>query len=139
MMSWPAEPSSALGRLPRPILLVGSDSDQIDVLRALLQSQGYPVVLANDPLEALTRVDTHDPTLVIVDAHGPGMTGYVLADVLWWRRGQSSPAVLVLEDERPRHATSRNPHMFNFERAAQHELLLDTVAELCMMQPALAE
>jgi two-component system KDP operon response regulator KdpE len=75
-------------------ILVLDDETQITrVLRAALNAQGYDVLIANDPEEALLLFDEWKPDLLVTDLMMPGMTG---VDVCRAIRRKSATPILVL-------------------------------------------
>ena len=65
-------------RRKKSILLV-DDSDVVrDVLSGFLESQGYPVEIAGDGIEALERLGKHPFHVVITDIKMPRMDGISL-------------------------------------------------------------
>ncbi len=64
---------------PKRILVVEDGQDAADLLRELLESEGYQVSLARDGVSALQVVAAEQPELCIMDIGLPGMDGYELA------------------------------------------------------------
>jgi CheY-like chemotaxis protein len=52
---------------PAFILLVDDDPDFIEINRAILEAQGYRVACAGEPDEALEKMETEKPDLVVSD------------------------------------------------------------------------
>lgn len=64
---------------PRRILIVDDDATILLILSRTLTREGYEVVKAQGPEEALTRLEQEGPfDLAITDNQMPGMTGVVL-------------------------------------------------------------
>jgi DNA-binding response OmpR family regulator len=89
----------------RPIVIVEDDEDLVACLTALLEEEGYPVVVTGDGAAALEAC-ARDPALVLVDLHLPGpLSGAELVHAL---RERLDPAVRVLlltgERDVPRRA-----------------------------------
>ena len=62
---------------PKPTILVVDDNrDNIEILRAFLESRGYVVAEAPDGKTALARMDEVRPELVLLDVMMPGMDGW---------------------------------------------------------------
>lgn len=78
-----------------PILVVDDDSSTLDLVRTLLQLQGYPVVTASNGDDALRLAAECRPSLVVTDLMMPGMDGSALCahlrDDLHWR----GPLIMV--------------------------------------------
>jgi CheY-like chemotaxis protein/HPt (histidine-containing phosphotransfer) domain-containing protein len=77
------------------VLVVDDDPMSLDLLRVLLQAEGYAVECAESGEAALTQLLHSDtaPGLVLVDAQMPGLTGAQLAGKL---RRACTPATLLL-------------------------------------------
>ena len=60
----------------QPLILIVDDApDNIEIVRARLESQGYGVITAADGLEAIEQVCTHLPDLVLLDVMMPRLDG----------------------------------------------------------------
>ena len=65
--------------LKKPRILVVDDHAQnIELLTALMQAEGYAVVPASDGLEALAEVASATPDLILLDIMMPGLDGYAV-------------------------------------------------------------
>ena len=64
------------------ILVVEDDEDLRRLFRTALALAGYDVIEAGDGLEALQRIDTGPPDLVVLDLVLPGMSGLVVQQEL---------------------------------------------------------
>lgn len=84
----------------RPVILVVDDDAPILLLmRNILREFGFDAVTAASGAEALERVRTHDPKLILLDRNMPGMSG---DEVLRELRSGVAPAelpVLILSGE----------------------------------------
>ncbi|HEX2203377.1 MAG TPA: response regulator [Longimicrobium sp.] len=58
------------------ILVVDDNRDNIEILRAFLESRGYVVAEAPDGQTALARMEQVRPALVLLDVMMPGMDGW---------------------------------------------------------------
>ncbi len=58
------------------ILVVDDNRDNIEILRAFLESRGYTVSEAPDGKTALARMEQVRPALVLLDVMMPGMDGW---------------------------------------------------------------
>ena len=58
------------------ILTVDDDPDILDALTMILESKGYQVVTARDGVEALAKLETEKPDLIILDLLMPKMDGF---------------------------------------------------------------
>ena len=58
------------------ILVVDDDAGVREGVRALLESEGYPVATASDGAEAIEKLRAGDVRLVLLDLAMPGMDGW---------------------------------------------------------------
>lgn len=65
--------------MPGKILIVEDDLESLKLIGLMLQSRGYQIVAAQNGLQALNKVATESPDLVILDVMMPGMDGYEVA------------------------------------------------------------
>jgi DNA-binding response OmpR family regulator len=65
-----------------PILVVDDDSNALDIVRTYLEAHGYLVSTASDGKEALAKLETVRPALVLLDVMMPGMDGWEVARVI---------------------------------------------------------
>jgi DNA-binding response OmpR family regulator len=61
---------------PATILLVDDNQDNLNILRAYLESRGYTVAEATEGKDALAKVEQIRPELVLLDVMMPGMDGW---------------------------------------------------------------
>lgn len=67
---------------PRPILIIDDDVMIADLVATILESDGYPVVIATDPADGLRIARTTQPSLVLCDNFMPHMSGLELLEQL---------------------------------------------------------
>ena len=65
-------------REPMSILVVEDSRTQAELLRHMLEEEGYDVTLAADGEVALRRMEAGRPDIVLTDILMPGMDGYEL-------------------------------------------------------------
>ena len=58
------------------ILVVDDNQDNMEILRAFLESRGYRVACAPDGKTALAKLEEVRPALVLLDVMMPGMDGW---------------------------------------------------------------
>lgn len=58
------------------ILVVDDNRDNVEILRAFLESRGYVVAEATDGRAALAKMEQVRPDLVLLDVMMPGMDGW---------------------------------------------------------------
>jgi two-component system, OmpR family, response regulator len=64
------------------ILVVDDNSDNVEILRAFLESRGYVVAQAHDGKAALAKMETVRPALVLLDVMMPGMDGWEVCRII---------------------------------------------------------
>lgn len=60
-------------------MLVDDEPNLLRAVEACLQAEGYEVMAARSAKEALMRIATHVPDLIVTDIRMPGMDGFELA------------------------------------------------------------
>jgi len=90
--------------LPSPrILLVDDDEGLLECLRVALEARGLAVQVARDGNEALCRIETETPDVVVLDLVMPRRSGYAVLSRIR-RRPDGTPRVLVASgNDEPRH------------------------------------
>lgn len=63
------------GRTKPRILLVDDEPDTLQLIRKILQADGYDILQAQNGLEALEMVEAHQPDLILLDVVMPVMDG----------------------------------------------------------------
>jgi DNA-binding response OmpR family regulator len=58
------------------ILVVDDNDDNAEIVRALLESRGFPVIVAHDGDEAMALFESARPPLVLLDVLMPGRSGW---------------------------------------------------------------
>lgn len=79
-----------------PILVVDDEPDIVSFLATVLADEGYATDTARDGLEALDKIESGDPALVVLDLMMPRMTGFEVLDAVKRFRGGSRPSIIVL-------------------------------------------
>ena len=64
------------------ILVVDDNTDNVEILRAFLESRGFTVAEARDGRTALARLEEVRPDLVLLDVMMPGMDGWEVCRVI---------------------------------------------------------
>jgi DNA-binding NtrC family response regulator len=87
-------PTKPLPAVSARVLLVDDDKNQLAVLQTMLSSQSIETRLAADGREALERLSTFTPDVIVTDLMMPGMDGYELLRLLK-ERGDTTPAIVL--------------------------------------------
>jgi two-component system, sensor histidine kinase and response regulator len=70
------------------ILAVDDTQDNLILVQAILESEGYEIDLASDGIKALQQIDQYPPDLIMLDVMMPGIDGYEVT-----RRIRKNPAI----------------------------------------------
>jgi CheY-like chemotaxis protein len=72
-----ARPGAHMGRpSAQSILVVDDNDDNAEIVRALLESRGFPVLVAHDGDQAMALFESARPSLVLLDVLMPGRSGW---------------------------------------------------------------
>ena len=86
----------------KTILVADDDKNIRELLKIELSLQGYQVVLANNGLEALTKIKDRTPDLLILDIKMPDMNGLEVLEALW-KENKKFPIIICSAYEEMRH------------------------------------
>jgi CheY-like chemotaxis protein len=64
------------------ILVVDDNTDNVEILRAFLESRGFTIAEARDGRAALAKMEEVRPDLVLLDVMMPGMEGWEVCRVI---------------------------------------------------------
>jgi DNA-binding response OmpR family regulator len=78
------------------VLVVEDDCWIRDVLEMALESAGYNVVVADDGLDALDKLDAPRPDLILLDLMMPNVNGFEFAEQLRYRGLRPGTPLIVL-------------------------------------------
>ncbi len=82
--------------MKKKVLIVDADPNIVISLEFLMQKDGYEVALATDGEEAMTKVQTFHPDLVLMDAIMPKKTGYEICESLRADPAYGNTRILML-------------------------------------------
>lgn len=68
--------------VPSLILVVDDELEDIQVVSSLLEGHGHVIITAQSGPEALTKLESIKPDLILLDVMMPGMTGFELCRIL---------------------------------------------------------
>jgi DNA-binding NarL/FixJ family response regulator len=78
-----------------PILIVDDDTPSRTLVRELVEGAGYSTIESTTGEEALVSADEQRPSLVLLDVHLPGISGYAVCRQLRERFGERLPIIFV--------------------------------------------
>jgi len=116
-------------RVPR-ILVIDDDAAIRELLRFVLEEEGYKVIEAANGAEGLQWYQAEPTDLVITDLHMPGMEGLALLEAL--RRVVPTPALMAIsgDQEALTQAKRFTPH--TFAKPLPLEQVLEAVRTLAL-------
>ena len=79
-----------------PVLIVDDEPDIVDFLTTVLEDEGYATESARDGAEALEKLQTLRPSLMVLDLMMPHVNGFQVLDAMRQGHGNSRPSVIVL-------------------------------------------
>ena len=65
--------------MAKKILIIDDEKDVVDILKVILEHEGYETIAANDGKEGIARAKEEMPDLVITDVNMPKMDGFKVA------------------------------------------------------------
>lgn len=65
-----------INNIPKKVLVVDDEPDTLELIKLVLESAGFDAILVNNGKEALTKIDTEKPDLVLLDIMMPDMDGW---------------------------------------------------------------
>src|ERR1700704_915919 len=79
----PASEGNQASYLPQSTVLIVDDNPQnVELLQAFLESLPVKIVTANDGVDALEKVEQHNPDLILLDIMMPRMSGFQVCRTL---------------------------------------------------------
>jgi two-component system chemotaxis sensor kinase CheA len=127
-------PAVALERRVHRLLAVDDSLTTRTLIRSILESAGYDVVVAADGLEALTLLQSDSFDLVVADVEMPRMNGFELTEAI--RRDERlrlTPVVLVTSlagDDHRARGVAAGADAYIVKSVFEQGLLLDAVGRL---------
>ncbi len=79
--------------MPEKILVVDDEPHIVTLVTVALQRAGYAAVSAKDGLEALEKVRTEHPALVLLDVMLPGLDGFEVCERI--RKYETTPIIMI--------------------------------------------
>ena len=87
----------------RRVLLVDDDAEIVELMRAVLESKGYEILVGRDGNQGLLLAEREKPDLVILDMMMPKRSGFLVLERL--RRSHPFPVrvIMITANEGSRH------------------------------------
>jgi two-component system sensor histidine kinase/response regulator len=86
--------STVFTAVPDKILVVDDMFDNSFLLQVVLEQEGYQVEIASSGIEALSKIETQPPSLVLLDVMMPDMDGYEVTQRI--RQNNHIPFIPIL-------------------------------------------
>jgi two-component system, OmpR family, response regulator MprA len=113
------------------VLVVDDDRGLQETLEAVLEFEGYDVVVASDGVEALAKLSAQRPAVIVLDWAMPRMDGPTFASVLRQRGLHPGiPLLLLTADGRARQKAAQLGAEAYMAKPFDMDELLDEVARL---------
>lgn len=77
------------------ILIADDEPEVVDLVRMILEWEGYQVITATDGQEALTRVQESSPDLILLDVRMPKLSGLGVLDQLGRQADAPIPVIML--------------------------------------------
>jgi CheY-like chemotaxis protein len=112
------------------ILVVDDEADMLSVMKLMLEMEGHFVITARDGREAIEKVDSEKPDLMITDFMMPGMDGLELCARL--RNGNDEQPIPVILSSAAADPPKENGGLFYafLRKPVQFDALLSVIEEL---------
>jgi CheY-like chemotaxis protein len=110
------------------ILVVDDDTDARETIRDVLEDEGFRVVTAINGKDALDKLETLEPCVILLDLLMPVMTGTQFMEALPASKGAGSPVVIVSAYDTL--AVSLNARGF-IRKPVELDDLIQTVRKFC--------
>jgi two-component system response regulator VicR len=65
-------------RLPKKIMIVDDEPDTVDLVKLVLETEGYETVVAYSGPEALNTIEVNKPDMILLDIMMPEMDGWTV-------------------------------------------------------------
>lgn len=77
------------------ILIADDEPEMIDLVRLILEFEGYTVISARDGMEALNRIRDEQPALILIDVRMPRMGGLDVLEAMARAETTSIPVIVL--------------------------------------------
>jgi twitching motility two-component system response regulator PilH len=119
-------------------MVVEDNLDEAKLIKMVLEGEGYEAACAFDGEEALEKLDTAKPDLIVLDVMMPRMDGFAFCSKLRSIPGNENTPVVLLtavaehihESRYPLDGVMRSEAQEYLEKPVKPEQLLDTISKL---------
>ena len=85
----------------KKILLIDDDSDLLQLTSHIFKNGGAQVFTARDGAEAIGKILTHNPHLIVLDIQMPGINGFEVCQII--RQISSAPLIMLTAMDEDKH------------------------------------
>ncbi|MFY0528666.1 response regulator [Archangium gephyra] len=117
----------------RSILVVEDEFDVQQVVADVLRDEGYEVSVCGNGRDALQRLRTHRPDVVVMDVMMPILSGMQTLEEMRKTPGLDEVPVILMSETSPRASTPRHWQAF-LKKPFRLEQLLEAVARVSGVQ-----
>jgi len=122
----------------RKILVVEDNADEANLIKMILEPEGYEVITASNGNEGLEKIESDPPDLVLLDVMMPELDGFALCSKLRESPEHSAIPLILLtavakritDTKYPLDGVLRSDAQEYLEKPVKPEELLNTVAQL---------
>ncbi len=88
--------------MTKKIMIVDDEPDTVDLVKLVLETEGYEILVAYSGSEALEKIKTEKPDMVLLDIMMPGMDGWaVRTKLLEDKETKDIPIVMLTARAQP--------------------------------------
>jgi CheY-like chemotaxis protein len=119
------------------ILVVDDDTDIRETLAQILEFEGFTVTCASNGQEAMARLESLRPSLILLDLMMPVMNGYEFRQAQKANPEISDIPVIILSADGNVHQKAAAADVRTYlKKPIELEMLLTAIREYCTSQPA---
>jgi CheY-like chemotaxis protein len=115
------------------ILIVDDERDIVTIIDKILKKSGYEVIIANDGLECIKKVETESPDLILLDNIMPNMDGpTTLAKLKASKKTAKIPIIMItaLADQEHMNGAQKKGVVEYIIKPFDYSVLLEKIAQV---------
>jgi CheY-like chemotaxis protein len=113
------------------ILVIEDDAAVVQLLKDMLEFEGYEVTVGFDGKEGVSLVHKEHPRLIIMDIAMPEMSGIDAVFILQQEpETRSIPVIFLTGDPKPLPVSLRQPHIARIQKPINFDDLQKTITRL---------
>jgi len=127
-----------MSEMKRKILVVEDNADEANLIKMILEPEGYEVAIASNGNEGLEKIESDSPDLIVLDVMMPELDGFAMCSKLRESPEHNAIPVILLtavakritDTKYPLDGVLRSNAQEYLEKPVKPEELLNTVAQL---------